>query len=441
MRHIRYTAIGALSIAAAVALAGCSSAGNTAGSDSGPQSVPTTKASDKTLTVWVMEGDYTDATVSAIKDEFTKQTGAKVNVQKQVWDGITTKVSTALATSTPPDVFDLGNTQVAGYAAAGGLLDITSYKDDLAQGQTWLTGLSDPATVDGKLYAVPGFAGTRAVIYNKKIWSAAGVTKAPTTFAEFTADLDKIKAKNTASDFSPFYQPGQYWYGGMQFVWDAGGDIATSKNGTWTAGFGTPEAQKGLTAFKEFQNKYSTVASRTLDNVSPDFNQIFADGKTSAILNVNGAVGLIEKINPSLQDSDFGSFPFPGLSGKSQPVMLGGSDWGIAAKSKKTDLALAWAKIAASPTIQNKYVYGGDHWIPNSTEGIKAADSSLSDLNKGFFEAALNSKATPASGAWATIEGNKTINDLFSEVTSGRTTVAEAADRFDSVADKQLNAK
>ena len=203
MRHARYTAVGALSLAAALALAGCSSAGNNAGADDGPQSVPTTKASDKTLTVWVMEGDYTDPTIAAVNAEFTKQTGAKVKVQKQVWDGITTKVSTALATSTPPDVFDLGNTQVAGYAAAGGLLDITSYKDDLAQGQTWLGGLSDPATIDGKLYAVPGFAGTRAVIYNKKIWAAAGVTAAPTTFKEFTADLDKIKAKNTASDFSP----------------------------------------------------------------------------------------------------------------------------------------------------------------------------------------------------------------------------------------------
>lgn len=441
MLHKKFAAMSAIGIAALLTLSACSSSGTASTTGSGIKTVPTTAGAGKTLTVWVMTGDYTDKTIAAINKEFTAKTGAAVDVQIQQWNGITTKISTALATSSPPDVLDLGNTQVASYAANGALLDLTPYKKDLAQGQTWLAGLVDPATVDGSLYAVPGFAGARAVIYNKAIWAKAGITTAPTTYEELTADLDKVKAAQTGSDFSAFYLPGQFWYAGAQFVWDAGGEIATSAGSKWTAGFGSREAQQGLADFKTFANTYSTPASATLDTDAPDMTQVFADGKTSAILGTNGYISIIQKENPQITDADLGTFPLPGKSGKTQPVMLGGSDWGIAGKSKNPGLALQWAKIAGSPSIQKEYVYGDNGWIPNSTEGITAANPTLSEIDRGFFSAALNSRATPPNANWATLEGNKSINNLFSSVVSGSKTAKQAAATFDSAANSQLNAK
>jgi len=234
--------------------------------------------------------------------------------------------------------------------------------------------------------------------------------------------------------------PGAYWYAGMQFVWDAGGEIATQDDdGTWSAGLSSDEAQQGLEDFKEFQNTYSTGASQTLDTDVPNQDQIFADGKAGAMLGTNGKIDLIKEANPALTDDSFGTFPFPGKSGESQPVMLGGSDWGIAAKSANSDLALQWVKIAASPEIQSDWVYGNDGWIPNSTDGIEAAQSTLGDIDEGFFSAALNSKATPASGNWAALEGDLSINDLFSSVASGSKSPEAAAESFDSTTDDALN--
>jgi N,N'-diacetylchitobiose transport system substrate-binding protein len=439
MRSHRFTAAAALGAVAILTLSACSSGSDspTAGGGS-PTAAPTTRGEGKTLTVWVMDGDYTDATLDAIDTRFTQVTGAKVDRQVQQWDGITTKISTALSTAGTPDVLDLGNTQVPGFAANGGLLDLTAYQSDLEQGRTWLAGLAEPATVDGALYAVPGFAGARAVIYNKKTWSAAGITKAPTTYAELTADLDKVKAGNPAADFAPFYLPGQYWYAGLQWIWDAGGDIATSTGGSWKGSFASAADQKGLADFKTFQNAYSTGASRTLDTLAPDQNQLFADGKTATILATSGAIGLIQKANPKLTPADLGTFPLPGLSGENQPVMLGGSDWGIATKSDAPDLALQWTKIAASPAVQDADVFGHDGWIPNSTEAIKAAQGSLNEQQQGFFAAALSSKATPAAAQWPTIEGDKSINQVFSTVVSGAKTPAAAGADFDSHLDSTL---
>jgi N,N'-diacetylchitobiose transport system substrate-binding protein len=120
--------------------------------------------------------------------------------------------------------------------------------------------------------------------------------------------------------------------------------------------------------------------------------------------------------------------------------MIGGSDWGIAAKSQNAQLAVTWATIAASPEIQNGHVFAKDGWIPNSVGYVKAAQATgLSPLITGFFAAALTSKSTPAAANWATIEGDLSIGQFFSSVASGAATPASAAKTFDSHIDSVLN--
>lgn len=436
MNTQRTVAAGVAGLVAVLAVSACSSsAGASASNDPGSAS-----GKGQTLTLWEMNGDLTPATLKAINDQFQKKTGAKVDVQLQDWNGITTKLTTALAAANPPDVVDVGNTQVPSYAAQGGLLDLTAHQTDLQQGRTWLDGLVQPATVDGQLYGVPSFAGTRAVIYNKKMWAAAGITQAPSTYQELTADLDKVKAKNTASDFSAFYIPGKYWYDGIQWVWDAGGDIASPDGKNWKAAFASDKAQQGLSDFKSFQNAYSSTASRTLDTDKPDQDQVFADGKTSAVVGNAWEIGVIQKDNPKITNADLGTFAFPGKSGSAQPVLLAGSDWSVPVKSQHQDLALEWLKIAASPEVQDTYVFGKEGWIPNSIEAVKAAaGGKLSDIQKGYFTAAQHSKSTPAAANWSTIEGDNSLTEFFSSIATGTQTPQAAAQSFDAHVDSVLN--
>src|SRR5262249_1246090 len=168
-----------------------------------------------------------------------------------------TKLTTALATDTPPDVVEIGNTDVPLFAANGALADISSNKADLAGANSWLKGLEGPATVDGKLYAAPFYAGTRSVIYNQDAWAKAGVTAPPTTYTELIADLDKIKATSSAADFSAFYLPGTYWYNAISFLYDAGGGLAQQSGSNWQGQLETSASQQGLQDFKNFQNTYS----------------------------------------------------------------------------------------------------------------------------------------------------------------------------------------
>ena len=288
------------------------------------------------------------------------------------------------------------------------------------------------------MYAAPLFAGNRAVIYNKKIWAAAGITAPPTSYAALTTDLDKIKSANPSPDFSAFYFPGEYWYGALQFVWDAGGQLATDKGGTWSGALESPAAQQGLAAWKNFQNTYSTPASRDTDTKTPDQASLFAGGKTAAILDTS--INTVVKDNPSLKDQ-IGTFPFPSVTpGKDQPVFLGGSDLAIAAKSQNQAMAQAYLKAATSTSVQTSAVVGIDGWTPVSTQLIDQTSGTLSATSQAFSIAAKNSVATPATPGWATIESDQTINTFFSDIATGRKSTLQAAQGFDSHLNQALNA-
>lgn len=417
-----------LAVALAFAATACGSGG----------AATSSSTAGTTLTVWLMDGDLSDKAVAAIDTEFTHQTGARVDVQIQQWDNINTKLSTALAQDNPPDVLDIGNTDVPLYAATGALADLTTHRTALSRGQNWLPGLVGPATVAGKLYAAPLFAGNRAVIYNKQIWARAGVTTPPTSFAELTSDLDRVKAANPAPDFSAFYLPGEYWYGAVQFVWDAGGQIATESGHTWRGALDSPAAQQGLADWKSFQNTYSVPASRDTDNKTPDQAALFAGGKAATIL--DSSINTIVKDNPAIA-GQIGTFPFPSRTpGRTQPVFLGGSDLAIAANSRHQDLALAYLSAATDPTVQRDDIVGIDGWTPVSTQLIDSSASQLSPTSAAFLTAAKDSVATPATPGWATIEGDKSINDFFGSIATGRTPPAAAAATFDQHLDQALNA-
>ena len=76
-----------------------------------------------------MTGDSIPAVVNSVDSAFTTQNpGWTVNVEVQQWGGISTKLITSLAGSTPPDVMEIGNTDVAEFAASGGLANLSSDK-------------------------------------------------------------------------------------------------------------------------------------------------------------------------------------------------------------------------------------------------------------------------------------------------------------------------
>jgi N,N'-diacetylchitobiose transport system substrate-binding protein len=391
-----------------------------------------------TLAVW-LQVDAQTLWPQAVTDATTAfnkvYPNVKVSVSYQAWADHLTKFDAAAQAHTAPDVIEFGNSETAQYAAAGALKDLTTAKADFENSATWLDGLTQSCTMDGKLYCVPYYGGDRAVTYRKDMFADAGIASPPTSWAELMTDIQTLSAKHASDpNFSAFYAPGSYPYGGLPFVYDAGGQIAKQgADGKWTATLGSPEAQKGLTNWKSLLDA-GYKGDRTKTNVN-SFTQL-VNGTAAMFYDSSGQMAAIygPKGDPTLKDK-VGTFVLPSPTNAGQPVppFMGGSDLAVPKSASHPSWSQAWIKAYTSSTIENQFVAGG--FLANS-KSIKSADP----LRAAFAAELDHTWFVPLAKNWAQVEKDKVINQLLVDIATGKKSVAEATKAADDAINTDLNA-
>jgi len=430
--HRKMRAAAVVGATVALFAAACGSGGNSPESASGDSG--NTQAKD--ITVWLMNGSAPDAVIKRVNAQFNQaHPNTQVKIQIQQWDGIQEKTTTALAGNTPPDVLEIGSTLVSKFADSGGLEDLSSKKADLG-GDTWLQGLTDAGTLDGKLYGIPYYAGDRAVLYRKDMFAKAGITTLPSDRAGFVATMAKLQAKyGSDKQFSALYFPGQYWYAALPFIWDEGGEVAVQDNGQWKGALDSPQSQAGLSSLKDIVTKYSKAPVNGNENDN-DPAVPLGEGKAGMIIDAGWKVGTVEKAHPQLK-GQIGVFPVPSKNaGQTAPVFLGGSNLAVSAGSDAPELAYEWIKILAGTKAQTDLATTGGV-IPNSTSllTLHAKDPVLSV----FDLAAKNSRSTPSTPKWANVESGTVLQDMLVSIFSGKKSVADATTDATEAITKTLN--
>ncbi len=438
-----------IALVAMVGLTGCSSAGS---SSAPTQAASTQAASSGTLTVWLMNGSLNDNTVVQLDTDFQMaHPGWKVNYQVQQWNGIVDKLTTALASNTPPDVIEMGNTQAITFEAAGALMDLTSDRQALGggtsnsgDGQLFMDSLNSASVYQDKLYAVPFYAGDRVLIYRKDLFQAAGID--PTTITSkdaLIAAAKTLQQKNASvTDFSGFYVAGQNWYQLLQYIWDRGGTLATQdSSGKWTANLESPQSMQGIQDYVDYYNAGST-GPKDNDEMNPPEYTLFSQGKVGMFVGNGWEIGSAVDPKGVVTSADqVGVMAIPSATaGKTVPVFLGGSVLGIAAKSKNQAQALDWIKQLTSPDGQQMLISNG--WIPS----LKSAAANIPNTPENAIlkiqaaEAAAGSGFTPNDPRWAGVEANNPIKAMMTKILTGQANIADAAKEADQKIDAVLNA-
>ncbi|MFG2223621.1 extracellular solute-binding protein [Streptomyces sp. NPDC048644] len=404
-----------------VSVAACGSSGNSTDGADGFKG--------QKLTVWVMDGSNPAQWTEQVSKEFKKKTGATVDFKVQQWEGIQQKLTTALSEDTPPDVVEIGNTQTAAYAKAGALLDLGDLKKEI--GSDWSDTFNKAAMADGKQYALPWYAGNRVVMYNKKVWADAGIEGTPKTRSAFFKDLDTIKKKTQAE---PLYLPGQNWYFFDGLTIGTGAKLVKQEGGKWVSNLGDPKVAKAMDIYKTYQSFSS--APKNKDEATPQQAEVFAKGKTGAVIAMGYEAATAVKANPKIKD-DIGFFTIPGeTEDKPEGVFLGGSNFAVAGGSQKQELAKAFLKVALSKKADAQMVKEVG-WTPKSPD--------LADAAKGnpAAEAAAPAAAkaggtTPLIPQWAAVENvPNPIKNYMTAVLSGKTP-SDAAKAVDGEINKRL---
>jgi N,N'-diacetylchitobiose transport system substrate-binding protein len=388
----------------------------------------------KTIKVWLMV-DAQSSWKNVVDDataRFEAETHAKVDMQYQEWANRYNRLDTAIAGKTAPDVVELGNTDEPKYVFDGAFAPID--KSKFENSSSWLTGLSDPCTLDGVTYCVPYYAGARVLIYRTDLLAAANLTP-PTTYDELLADMAKLKTANAADkNFAAFYMPGAYWYAAMAWVYGNGGTIAAKgSDGKWAGTLSQPAALAGLQKWADLQKNYSKGDPTKDEN---DQDAIFAQGHAAFMYGNGWEVGAVQSQHKDGNDPNspmvdtavkgkVAAVAMPGQdASKGLPSFLGGSDLAVTKVSTNQALAQEWIKIFTDTKSQQGLIAKGA--LPNATALLDQA-AAASPGNAATANAAKNSWFVPMAPNWADVEGQNILQQMLRDIATGHKTVADAA--------------
>jgi len=359
--RLRYAA--ALLAAAALLLVAACGSGNGSVSGGAVSSSPANPAKvSGTVTMWIYPIDPVNEAagwkprVAAFEKLYPH---VKVNVVVQPWANRDEQLETAIAGGKGPDVVYLIPDQIPGYANSGSLASVgalvTSDRNDFYRNA--LSAL----TYKGTLYGVPLLMQATTLLANKKVMAAAGITKAPSTWAGLLADAPKIKAAGyyaTEYDAAPAETLNESFY---PLLWQAGGQVL-SPDGKHAA-FNSRAGVAALTFLQTLVKDGYVPKDPLTVNPTTDTDPI-DQGKVAFVM-----TGDVASLTPTTEVplSDWAVYP-PLSDGK---VISYGTVGGLSvlSGSQNKAAAAAWVSWVTSTAQIKSYDRSHDYFSPRTSAG------------------------------------------------------------------------
>jgi len=242
-------------------------------------------ASAATLTVWSHFTDADEVTwLRTQANAYTQATGNKVNIVSTPLDQIPDRMLQNAAKGQGPDlIVSLPQDRLGQLAAAGVIAPMDRYvwrASDLDRSVT------QAVTINGKLLALPMFAESVALIYNKKL-----VPKAPTTWNEFLG----AARQNTGNGRFGFLTDLNNAYINYGLISAYGGYIFKNNGGTLNVkdvGLGNAGAVQAASLMNDLRFKYKLVPEGMTADAA---KSAFVDGRLAMIVTGPWDMGDIKK--------------------------------------------------------------------------------------------------------------------------------------------------
>ena len=376
----------ALAATAALTLAACSSGGSSGGSSGSGTTTLKLVVADYGTGPSNASAKYWDGIVTAFEKVHPD---IKVNVTSIAWTNFDQQVQTMIQNKQYPDITE--GDYFSNYAQDGLLY---SASDVLSNPGNLLPAFKAQGTYNGTQYGMPFTTSSRTLFYNKKLFTQAGITSAPQTWADVESDAAKITKLGDVGFGLPL---GAEEAQAESLLWMLGDGGGYQTAGKYTINSAANVAAftylKGLVSAGDTEPNPGTV-NRT------DLWKQFAEGKVGMI---NGSPALIPIIQSGgvLQAADWTSVP---IAGKTGPLTttLGVCDNVAAFKPNGHQAQIKeFLDFAYQDTYQLAFDKEYD-LLPATTTAAKALSS---DPVFGPFLTALpNSVQYPSDTSWANVK-------------------------------------
>jgi multiple sugar transport system substrate-binding protein len=190
-------------------------------------------ASPVTLTFWNgFTGPDEAAVVALVKQFNASHPSIQVDMTIEPWDTLLQKLPLSLRVGKGPDIAGLSNQYIPQYAQAGLIQPIDSvYGSGGVDVSVIPKGVNQILQYNGHYYATPMTVDPIMMYWNKTLFKAAGLSQAPTTWAQWQADAVKLtKHANGADQYGLALADNNTIPNWQIFIWDNGGDILSADN-------------------------------------------------------------------------------------------------------------------------------------------------------------------------------------------------------------------
>ena len=417
--------IAAAILAGALALAGC-------GGDDAPESTSGAKSGklSGSIDVWIIDPG-SPAVQKIVKQYATDfqaaNPGTTVNIEFVPWAQAHDKFTTSIAGGGVPDVAEMGTTWTPEFADQGAFSEVQKPPSG-----EYVSSLVDAATLDGKVWGKPWYAGSRALIYRKDVLEKAGV-EPPTTWDEMKTAAQAIKTK--VPDVFPVGYTGLTEHMYLPTIWQAGGEIATQEGDTWKAALNSPQAAEAIDYYASFY-KDGLAPKDAIGWEEPDAQTAFANGDIAMLVAGGWTYQAIIDTKPEMKDK-IGTVLEP-AGPSSNTAFAGGSHLVAFKESKSPELASAFVDFMLKPDELNKFT-NGVGFLPGTTAGIESSGYLDDPIKKPFAEQLLDHSAVyPPSPRWGALEGANIFDGEIQKVMQGKQSAQEAVQSLATKMDEEF---
>lgn len=340
--RLRATAVLATAAVVGSLLAACSGAGDSGGGK-------------KSINVLMVGNSQMTDIQKLTADNFTKDTGIKVNFTVLDENSLRAKVQDDVANKTGAfDVVTIGAYEVPIWSKNGWLHEVSSSADKDAEFDTSdiLGPMKTAATgPDGKLYGIPFYGESSMLMYRKDLLQAKGLTMPdhPTwqQVADIAAKLDDKKSgmagiclrglKGWGEMFAPLTTVVNT-FGGTWF--DQG----------WNPQVNAPEFTQAVSFYTDLVKKYGEPDPQTAGFV--ECQNAMGQGKAAMWYDATSGAGKLEDPSQSKVAGKLG-FAFAPVNKTKYSGWLWSWDWAMPSTTKKSDSAWKFISWASSKKYEN----------------------------------------------------------------------------------------
>ena len=249
-----------------------------------------------------------------IVDDFNKvYPQIKVNVNVINWNDVDNQIATMVQNGQEPDI-------AQGSADYAGVTDKVYPVSDIlspATQQNLLSSFADQGKVDGTEYGIPYTSSARALFYNKDLFTKAGITDPPATWADLQSDATKLKAAGVAE---PFCLPlGSEEAQAETLLWELGnGGGFVDSSGNWAL-----NSQANVDTFTFLQGLVKASLTEPNPGTVDRTKGCWADFAAGKVGMTNGSPGFLPQVKGK---ANYGVAPIAGKNG-ALDTTLGVCDW------------------------------------------------------------------------------------------------------------------